>query len=179
MRGFNQCVFLGNLGQDAEIKQTPGGQKVASISLACGYSVKNGQTGEWEDRTEWVRCVVWNPSDWLAGQMKKGRPMHVSGRLQTRSWDDQNGAKRYMTEVICNASGVIPANPIRNDQQGQPPAQAPVAAQQAAPAYPASQYPGASGPSGQGGQAVYRTAAEAEAAGIGADDKRHPDYVPF
>ena len=115
MKGVNQVIAMGNLGKDADVKATNSGSKVANISLGCSYSVKSGD-GSWDDRTEWVRCVVWNPSDWLISQMRKGRPMHVTGRLQTRSWDDQNGNKRYATEVVVQASNVIPCNPIRNDQ---------------------------------------------------------------
>ena len=135
MRGINQCNFLGSLGRDAEIKMTNGGNRVANFSLACGYSVKKGD-GSFEDKTEWVRFVCWSPSDWLVGQLKKGRPIAVNGaRVQTRKWQDQSGSDRYATEFVAGAGQIIPCNPIRADQQDNR------SAQRQAP--PADQYPGA------------------------------------
>ena len=134
MRGINQVFALGNLGRDADIKQTQTGTTLANFSLGCSYSVKdqNAQNG-WREETEWIRVVCWSPSDWLQGQLKKGRPIHVSGRLQTRKWQDQNGQDRYTTEVVCNASGVIPVNPLKGEHQSNV---APAQPQQAPPSPP-------------------------------------------
>ena len=117
MKGVNIVIAAGNLGRDVESRLTPSGTKVATINIGCSYSVKDG-SGGWTDKTEWIKAVVWSPSDWLCNQLKRGQPVHVQGRLQTRSWDDQQGQKRYATEVICNAGQVIPCAPIRAEQAG-------------------------------------------------------------
>lgn len=94
-------MLIGRLGQDPELKYTPSGAAVANFSLATteSWSDKSGQR---QEKTEWHRIVVWGKLAELCNQyLAKGRQAFVEGSLQTRSWDDQNGQKRYMTEVVA------------------------------------------------------------------------------
>jgi single-strand DNA-binding protein len=99
MAGVNKAIILGRLGGDPEIRVTPSGQQVCTISLATSESwVKDGQK---EEKTEWHRVVLWGKLAELAGKyLKKGRNVYIEGRIQTRSWDDPQGQKRYSTEIV-------------------------------------------------------------------------------
>lgn len=102
MAGVNKVIIVGNLGANPELKFTPNGQAVARMNLATGesWTDKNGQK---QERTEWHRVVVWGKLAEICGKhLSKGRQVYVEGRLQTRSWEDQQGQKRYTTEVVAN-----------------------------------------------------------------------------
>jgi single-strand DNA-binding protein len=99
-RSVNKVILLGNLGKDAETKFTPSGTSVSNFTLATNRRWKDQQSGEWKEETEWHRCVLWK-SENRANYLVKGTPIYVEGRLQTRSWEDKEGQKRYTTEVIC------------------------------------------------------------------------------
>lgn len=100
-RGVNKVILIGNLGSDPEVKYTPDGVPVANFNLATSESWNDRNTGERQERTEWHRLVLWRKLAEIAGQyLKKGAKIYVEGKLQTRSWDDQSGQKRYMTEVV-------------------------------------------------------------------------------
>ena len=100
-RGVNKVILVGNLGADPELKYTTSGTAVCTFRLATGEAFKNAQ-GEWQERTEWHRVVVWGKTgENCANYLSKGRQVYLEGRLQTRSWDDQDGNKRYMTEVVA------------------------------------------------------------------------------
>lgn len=95
----NKVILMGRLGQDPELKHTPAGAAVCSLSLATSESWKD-KAGEKQERTEWHRVVVWGKLAELCNQyLSKGRQAFVEGRLQTRSWDDKDGNKRYTTEI--------------------------------------------------------------------------------
>ena len=99
-RGVNKVILIGNLGSDPEVKYTPDGVPVANFSLATNESW-NDKDGQRQERTEWHRLVLWRRQAEVAQQyLKKGAKIYVEGKLQTRSWDDQSGQKRYMTEVV-------------------------------------------------------------------------------
>ena len=101
-RGVNKVILIGNLGSDPEVKYTPNGAPVANFSLATNESW-NDKDGQRQERTEWHRLVLWSKLAEIAQQyLKKGAKIYVEGKLQTRSWDDQSGQKRYMTEVVVN-----------------------------------------------------------------------------
>lgn len=105
----NKVILLGRLGQDPELKYTPSGSPVCNFSLATSeyWADKNGQK---QERTEWHRVVVWGKLAELCNQyLAKGRQAFVEGRLQTRSWDDQNGQKKYATEVVATTVQFIGA----------------------------------------------------------------------
>ena len=100
---INHVVIAGRLGKDPELKQTPSGMKVASFSIATNRNWKDKNTGEKKEETEWVNCVAWGrTAEVIATYFKKGKEIYIEGRMQTRSWDDKNGQKRYTTEVVVN-----------------------------------------------------------------------------
>jgi single-strand DNA-binding protein len=98
----NKVILLGRLGQDPELKYTPGGAPVCNFSMATTESWTDKQ-GQKQEKTEWHRIVVWGKLAELCNQyLSKGRQAFVEGRLQTRSWDDKEGQKRYTTEIMAN-----------------------------------------------------------------------------
>lgn len=95
----NKVIILGRLGQDPELKYTPGGMAVCNFTLATSESWAD-KAGQKQERTEWHRIVVWGKLAELCNQyLTKGRQAYVEGSLQTRAWDDKNGQKRYTTEI--------------------------------------------------------------------------------
>lgn len=98
----NKVILLGRLGQDPELKYTPGGSAVCNFSLATTESWTDKQ-GQKQEKTEWHRVVVWGKLAELCNQyLAKGRQAFLEGRLQTRSWDDKDGNKRYTTEILAS-----------------------------------------------------------------------------
>src|SRR6266404_948114 len=99
-RSFNQVTLMGNITRDAELRTTLNGQSVCSFSLALNRSYK-GSDGEWKEATDFIDIVAWGPlGERVAQYLTKGRPALVSGRLQSRSWE-QDGQKRSKVEVIA------------------------------------------------------------------------------
>lgn len=98
----NKVILIGNLGKDPEVRSTPGGQPVASFSIATSrrWRDKNNQK---QEQTEWHNIVVWGKLAEVVGKyLVKGKQVYIEGRLQTRSWDDRNtGEKKFRTEVVC------------------------------------------------------------------------------
>lgn len=104
MAGVNKAILVGNLGRDPELRHTPNGQAVVNFTLATSESWTD-KSGERQERTEWHRIVVWGrQAEMCAQYLSKGRTVYVEGRIQTREWEDKEGAKRYTTEI--NASNV-------------------------------------------------------------------------
>jgi single-strand DNA-binding protein len=99
-RSVNKVILLGHLGKDAETKFTPSGTAVSNFTVATNRRWKDQQSGEWKEETEWHRIVLWR-SENRANYLLKGTPVYIEGRLQTRSWEDKEGQKRYTTEVVC------------------------------------------------------------------------------
>ena len=98
---INKVILIGRLGKDPEMKYTPSGLAVVNFSMATNYSVKD-QDGNFIDKTEWHRIVAYGRTAEVAGEyLQKGRLVYVEGRIQNRSWEDQNGQKRYVTEIVC------------------------------------------------------------------------------
>lgn len=98
---LNQCQFIGNLGRDPEVRTTQSGDKIANLRLAVSETWKDKQTGERKEKTEWVSVVIWGPLAGIADQyLRKGSKVYVSGKMETRKWQDQSGADRYSTEVV-------------------------------------------------------------------------------
>lgn len=98
----NKVILLGRLGQDPELKYTPGGSAVCNFSLATTEAWTDKQ-GQKQEKTEWHRVVVWGKLAELCNQyLAKGRQAFLEGRLQTRSWDDKDGNKRYTTEILAS-----------------------------------------------------------------------------
>ena len=99
--GLNKVMLIGNLGRDPEMHYTANGNAVTGFSLAVSRSwVKDGER---EEQTEWVNVVTWNQLAEVVGQhLEKGRKVYIEGRLQTRSWEGTDGAKKYRTEVVAD-----------------------------------------------------------------------------
>lgn len=100
-RSVNKVILLGHLGRDAETKFTPSGVSRSTFTVATNRRWKDQQSGEWKEETDWHNCVIWR-SENVANYLLKGKQVYVEGRLQTRSWEDKDGQKKYMTEVICD-----------------------------------------------------------------------------
>ena len=102
MYGINKVILVGNLGTDPEIKKTASQQTVTQFSLATSDSWVNKE-GERQEKTEWHRIVVWGKlAETCAKHLAKGRQVFIEGRLQTRSWETEQGQKKFMTEVVAN-----------------------------------------------------------------------------
>ena len=99
----NKVMLIGRLGQEPEAKYTPNGTAVSNFSIATSEKWKDKASGEWNEKTEWHRIVSWNKQAEFCNQyLKKGSLVYIEGKLVTRSWDDKEGQKRYMTEVVAN-----------------------------------------------------------------------------
>ena len=103
MASINKAMLLGNLGRDPELRSTPKGNKVLNFPMATSRRWKDRETEEIHNETDWHRIVVWGrQAEVLSEYLKKGSQVHVEGRLQTRSWSDNDGAKRYTTEIVAS-----------------------------------------------------------------------------
>jgi single-strand DNA-binding protein len=118
-RSVNKVILLGHLGKDAETKFTQGGVAVTNFTLATSRRWKDQQSGEWKEETEWHRCVLWR-SENVSNYLLKGKQIYVEGRLQTRSYDDKDGQKRYTTEVVCDELILLSSGGGRGDTGGAP-----------------------------------------------------------
>ena len=102
MNSLNKVQLIGNVTATPEIKETPSGQKVASFSLATNRSYKDAN-GEKQDQAEYHNIVVWGKlADITEQYITKGKKLYIEGRIQTRSWDSDNG-KRYKTEIVVES----------------------------------------------------------------------------
>jgi len=98
-RSVNKVFLVGNLGRDAETRFTPSGVACTRFSVATTRSWKDQQTDEWKEETNWTNVTAWRKEN-LANYLTKGKQVHVEGRLQSRSYNDREGKKVYVTEVI-------------------------------------------------------------------------------
>lgn len=102
MSGVNKVILVGRLGADPELKSVGQSQSVARLSVATSEQW-TGKDGQRQERTEWHRVVVWGRQAENCGKhLSKGRQVYIEGRLQTRQWEDQQGQKRYTTEIVAN-----------------------------------------------------------------------------
>lgn len=98
---INKVILIGNLGQNPEVRHTPSGQAICTLSIATNesWTDKNGQK---QEKTEWHRVVVFGKLAELCGQyLQKGRQAYIEGKLQTRTWQDKENQTRYTTEVVA------------------------------------------------------------------------------
>lgn len=100
-RSVNKVILVGNLGKDAETKFTPSGVAKTTFSVATSRRWKDQQTGEWKDETNWSNVVLWR-SENVGQYLTRGKQVYVEGRLSTRSYDDKDGVKKYITEVVAD-----------------------------------------------------------------------------
>lgn len=99
---LNKVQLIGNLTRDPEMRQIPGGQVVASFSIATNFTWTD-QNGQKQDKSEFHNIVAWRKLAEIIGQyLKKGSKCYIEGRLQTRSWEAEDGTKRYKTEIVAD-----------------------------------------------------------------------------
>ncbi len=99
---LNRATILGRLTADPEARTTPSGQSVVSFSVATNLTWTDSSSGEKKEKTEFHNIVAWRKlAEIISQYLKKGSRVYIEGRLQTRSWDDQNGVKKYRTEIIA------------------------------------------------------------------------------
>ena len=97
----NKVILLGRLGADPQLRYTPSGRAVVNFSMATNQVWKD-QEGKQQEKTEWHRVVAWGKLAEVIGEwMKKGSAAYIEGRLQTRSYEDTSGVKKYITEVVA------------------------------------------------------------------------------
>ncbi|MEA3304343.1 MAG: single-stranded DNA-binding protein [Patescibacteria group bacterium] len=125
---LNRAQIIGNITRDVELRQTPNGQSVVTLGIATNYRY-NDSAGQRQEMTEWHNVVLWRRLAEIAGQyLKKGDKVFIEGRLQTRSWEDQQGQKRYTTEIIGDnmimlgktEGGAAPSAPMPSSTPAQP-----------------------------------------------------------
>jgi single-strand DNA-binding protein len=108
---INKAILVGNLGKDPELRYTASGQAVATFSLATTEKFKN-KGGEQQERTEWHNLVAWGPLAEICGKyLTKGKQIYCEGRIQSRSYDDRDGNKRYITEIVISEMQMLGGRP--------------------------------------------------------------------
>lgn len=106
MASVNKVILIGNLGRDPEMRYMPNGDAVCNFSIACSENWKD-KDGQKQEKTEWINIVIYRKLAEIAGEyLKKGRPVYIEGRLQTRKWE-KDGVTRYSTEVIANSMQML------------------------------------------------------------------------
>jgi len=107
MAGVNKVILLGNLGGDPEMRYLPSGVAVASFSLATTETYTNKE-GEKVTKTEWHKIVAYRRLGEICGEfLSKGKQVYIEGKIQTRSWDDREGVKKYKTEIIADTMQML------------------------------------------------------------------------
>jgi single-strand DNA-binding protein len=125
MAGINKVILIGNLGKDPELRYTPGGQAVASFSLATSEKWRD-KDGVMQDKTEWHNIVVWGRQAEVAKEyLAKGKQVYIEGRIQTRSWEDKEGNKRYTTEIVGQRMQFLGTRDSGKEAPSDMPAEAP------------------------------------------------------
>ena len=151
---LNKAMIIGNLGRDPEMRYTPSGQAVTQFTVAVNRNFR-GADGEWQEETEWFRVVAWGQTGERAAEnLRKGGKVYVEGRIQTRQWEDQTGAKRTTTELVADRVTNLERRPREDGDPGftpraSRPADAARPADAGAPATAAAG--GAGGAAGAGG----------------------------
>jgi single-strand DNA-binding protein len=108
---MNKVVLVGRLGQNPEQRATPSGTAVTNLSVATNETRKN-QSGEYQDSTEWHRCVAFGKTaEYIGNFFTKGRLVYIEGRLRTRKWQDNNNATHYTTEVMVDTAMLLDRAP--------------------------------------------------------------------
>ncbi len=144
MASINKVILIGNLGKDPELKYTPSGAAVTNFSIATTDKWKD-KDGNSQERTEWHNIVLWGRTAEVAKEyLAKGRSVYIEGRIQTRTYDDKDGNKRYFTEVVGEKMQFLGGRDSASSSGGGQSSYAPANAGGGAPSGP-------TGPSGQGG----------------------------
>jgi len=122
---LNKATIIGRLGDDPQVRETPGGDKVANFSVATNETWK-GKDGNPQESTEWHRVTAWrNLAEICERYLKKGSRLYLEGRIQTRSWDDKDGVKHYITEIVAHSIVMLDSKPAgENGYKAKPQAEA-------------------------------------------------------
>jgi len=119
MASLNKCEFIGNLGQDVDTKYTADGKAVSNLSIACSESWKDKNTGEKQQRTEWINIVAFGKlAEIMAEYLHKGSKVFISGKMVTEKYTDKNGIEKYSTKIIANE--MIMLDSRASDQTAKP-----------------------------------------------------------
>lgn len=111
MASVNKVILIGNLGKDPETRYMPNGDAVTNITVATTETWKD-QSGERKEKTEWHRVTLYRKLAEIAGEyLKKGRPVYIEGRLETRKWTDKAGVERYSTDIIASELKMLGSKP--------------------------------------------------------------------
>jgi single-strand DNA-binding protein len=117
----NKAVLIGRLGADPEVRYTPDGLMVTNLRLATSERWKD-KNGERAERTEWHRIVTFGKLAEICGNyLSKGSLIYIEGRIQTRSWEDKDGIKRYTTEIVALNMQMLESKGQIKDQEVAPP----------------------------------------------------------
>jgi len=142
MAGINKVILLGNLGKDPEIRSLENGASVAKFPLATSETYKN-RNGERVETTEWHNVVMWRGLAEIAEKyLKKGSKVYIEGKIRTRSYDDKDGNKKYITEIEADNMLMLDGRGDRPDGASMPSYEPSVSA----PASPSAPLPGSSEP---------------------------------
>jgi len=121
MAGVNKVILVGNLGRDPEVRRLENGRAVATFSLATSETYKN-KNGEKVTNTEWHNIVLWTPLAEIAERfLRKGNQVYIEGKVTYRSYDDKDGNKRYITEVVGRDMTLLGSRPSDGDFPPPPP----------------------------------------------------------
>lgn len=107
---INKVILVGNLGADPRVTNTQSGSKIVNFNLATSDRWRDKASGEFKERTEWHRVVIFNPqlADTAERYLHKGSKVYIEGQLQTRRWEDNSGQEKFTTEVVLqNFSGTL------------------------------------------------------------------------
>lgn len=119
MAGVNKVIIVGRLGTDPEVKALGSGQTVTRLSVATSEQWQDKE-GKKQEKTEWHRITAWGKLAEICGKhLSKGRQVYVEGRLQTNSWEDQQGQKRYSTEIVAQTVQFLGAASDRDQASSQ------------------------------------------------------------
>ena len=124
----NKVILLGRLGADPQLKYTPSGRATVSFNLATNQVWKD-QEGKQQEKTDWHRVVAWGKLAEIMGEwLKKGSQVYLEGRLQTRSYEDTNGVKKFITEVVVQEMEMLGGGKRGDSASGpEPPSETPPA----------------------------------------------------
>lgn len=130
----NKVILVGNVGADPEVRALEGGTKVARVRLATTERIRNRQTQEMKEYTEWHSVTLWgNLADVADKYVRKGSQLYIEGRIQTREWTDKDGNKRYTTEIVGNDMKMLGRRSEGASAEGGSYSSAPAAAPPVAP----------------------------------------------
>lgn len=119
-RSVNKVILVGNVGQDPDIRYTPGGVPVAKFRFATNERFKD-KSGAWQDRVEWHNLIAWQRLAEIVGEyVKQGSKLYIEGRLQTSNWEDrQNGERKYRTEIVVRDLVLLSGRPASDAEPPQ------------------------------------------------------------